>query len=252
VEISNRTVVIVGGTSGIGLGLARRFAKAGSTVIVGGRHTASASDLETVEIDVTDADSVRRARDIVLANHPDLDVLITMSGVMLIEDLRDRAHFAQTEQTINVNLLGTIRVLDAFTPHLVERGAGNIVTVTSGIGFMPFPLMPSYGASKAGVHAYTEALRAQLAGTGVDVTELIPPAVATAGQEKINPAALPLDGFLDEVLGLLSANPTPNEIVVAAAQRLRWAERDGTYAALLEARSQSLATLPGRQLDGRA
>ena len=245
-DITNRTVLIVGGTSGIGLGLARRFAAAGSIVIVGGRSAAEVTEFEAVTIDVTDAASVASARDDVFAKHPDLDVVVTMSGVMLIEDLRDPDHFAQAHTTIEVNLLGTIRVLDAFTPHLVERGRGNLVTVTSGIGFLPFPLMPTYGASKAGVHAYTEALRAQLAGTGVEVTELIPPAVATAGQENVNPAALPLEGFLDEVIERMTATPTPNEIVVTAAERLRWAERNGTYAELLEARSQSLASLPGR------
>ncbi|MEO7124127.1 MAG: SDR family NAD(P)-dependent oxidoreductase [Lacisediminihabitans sp.] len=245
-DITNRTVFIVGGTSGIGIGLARRFAAAGSTVIVGGRNTNKVEDLETVRIDVTDPESILSARDQVLAEHPDLDVVVTMSGVLLIEDLRDPAHSAQAETTITVNLLGTIRVLDAFIPHLIARGSGNIITVGSGIGFLPFPLMPSYGASKAGVHAYTESLRAQLAGTGVEVTELIPPAVATAGQEKVNPAALPLDGFLDEVTDFLTETPTPNEIVVRAALALRWAERDGTYADLLERRSQSLNSLPGR------
>lgn len=245
-DISARTVLIVGGTSGIGLGLARRFTAAGSTVVVAGRGTARVEDLETVTLDVTDAASVSRARDEVLARHPDLDVVVTMSGVMLQEDLRDPAHSAQAEMTIEVNLLGTIRVIDAFTPHLISRGAGDILTVTSGIAFMPFPLMPTYGASKAGVHAYTEALRAQLDGTGVSVTELVPPAVATAGQERVNPAALPLDGFLDEVIGLLTATPTPQQIVVERAQPLRWAERDGTYAELLQRRSQSLSTLPGR------
>jgi uncharacterized oxidoreductase len=249
-DIDNRTVLIVGGTSGIGLGLARRFAAAGGTVIVGGRSAArvddTASNLETVEIDVTDPGSVARARDEVLAGHPDLDLVVTMSGVMQLEDLRDPAHFAAAETTIDVNLLGTIRVIDAFTPHLVGRGRGTIMTVTSGIAFLPFPLMPSYAASKAGVHAYTEALRAQLIGTGVEVTELVPPAVATAGQEKVNPAALPLESFLDEVVGLLSANPTPHEILVQGVLMHRWAERDGTYAALVESRSQSLLNLPGR------
>lgn len=245
-DLSNRTVLIVGATSGIGLGLARRFAAAGSTVVVGGRNTADISDFETVVIDVTDPDSITRARDEVLAHHPDLDVLVTMSGVMLIEDLRDPAHLEQSRQTIAVNLLGTITVIDAFTEHLVNRGGADIVTVSSGIGFLPFPLMPTYGASKAGVHAYTESLRAQLAGTGVEVTELVPPAVATTGQENINPAALPLEAFLDEITALMSQSPTPREIVVKAAERLRWAERDGTYAELLLQRSQSLTTLPGR------
>lgn len=245
-DTTKRTALVVGGTSGIGLGLARRLAAAGSTVVVGGRDPGRVTDLPTVRIDVTDPGSVVAARDEVLAAHPDLDLVVTMSGVMLLEDLRDPAHIARAEETIAVNLLGTIRVLDAFTPHLVARGGGDLVTVSSGIGFLPFPPMPTYGASKAGVHAYTEALRAQLAGTGVDVTELVPPAVATAGQELVNPAALPLDDYLDEVLDRLAAEPTPHEVVVTAAERLRWAERDGTYAELLAQRSRALSMLPGR------
>jgi len=182
----------------------------------------------------------------VLERHPDLDLLVTMSGVMLQEDVLDPGHAAAAETTVAVNLLGTMRVVDAFLPHLTTRGAADVVTVSSGIAFLPFPLMPAYGASKAGVHAWTEALRPQLAGTGVTVTELVPPAVATAGQERVNPRALPLDAFLDEALALLAAEPTPQEVVVEAAQYLRWAERDGTYADLLRARSEPLSALPGR------
>ena len=245
-QITQRTVLVVGGTSGIGRGLARRFADAGGTVVVGGRDPQPQDGLDTVAIDVTDPASVLRARDEVLAAHPDLDVVVTMSGVMLVEDLRDPAHGAAAETTIRTNLLGTIRVVDAFTPHLLARGAGTVITVSSGIAFLPFPLMPSYGASKAGVHAYTEALRAQLAGTGVEVVELVPPAVATAGQERVNPAALPLDAYLDEVVELLSAEPTPQEVLVEGVRMHRWAERDGTYAELVARRSQALGTLPGR------
>jgi uncharacterized oxidoreductase len=247
-DITKRTVFIAGGTSGIGLGLARRFATAGATVIIGGRRTApSGEGLTSVAIDVTDPDSVRRARDRVLASHPELDVVVTMSGVMLLEDLRDPAHFIDAETTVATNLLGTIRVIDAFTPHLLERGAGTVVTVTSGIGFLPFPLMPTYAASKAGVHAYSEALRAQLAGTGVEVTELVPPAVATTPEHKrLNPRALDLEPFLDEVMALLGQNPTPNEVLVRGVLMHRWAERDGTYADLVAQRSEPLKTLPGR------
>ncbi len=245
-KITNRTVLIVGGTSGIGRGLAQRFVDAGSAVIVGGRSPEPQDGFETVQIDVTDPDSIRRARDQVLDAHPDLDVIVTMSGVMLVEDLRDPSHFAATDTTIATNLLGTIRVIDAFTPHLLGRGSGTILTVSSGIAFLPFPLMPSYGASKAGVHAYTESLRAQLAGTGIEVAEFVPPAVATAGQEKVNPAALPLAAYLDEVMDLLAEQPTPHEILVKAVLMHRWAERDGAYAELLKRRSQSLNTLPNR------
>jgi uncharacterized oxidoreductase len=246
-DISNSTVLIVGGTSGIGLGLARRLSAAGSTVVVGGRTTTGVDGVETVEVDVTDPASVLRARDRVLADHPDLDVVVTMSGVMLVEDLRDPAHITAAETTIATNLLGTIRVIDAFTPHLLGRGAGLVLTVSSGIGFLPFPLMPTYAASKAAVHAYSEALRAQLEGTGVEVAELVPPAVATTPEGKaMNPHSLDLDAFLDEVLALLAADPTPGEILVEGVLMHRWAERDGTYPALVAQRSQALAMLPGR------
>ncbi|GAA4261207.1 SDR family oxidoreductase [Dactylosporangium darangshiense] len=246
-DITNRTVFMVGGTSGIGLGLARRFAAAGSTVIIGGRRNNPVDGLATVEVDVTDPESVLRARDRVLADHPDLDAVVTMSGVMLMEDLRDPAHFASAETTIATNVLGTIRVIDAFTPHLIERGAGTIITVSSGIAFLPFPIAPTYGASKAAVHAYSEALRAQLAGTGVEVAELVPPAVASRPDiASSNPHALDLNDYLDEVMGLLSEQPTPHEILVKGVLMHRWAERDGTYAELVAQRSKALAGLPGR------
>ncbi|AGL17198.1 SDR family oxidoreductase [Actinoplanes sp. N902-109] len=238
-DITHRTVFVIGASSGIGAGLARRFAAAGSTVVTGARTNAD------VPIDVTDPDSVLRARDTVLADHPDLDTIIISAGIGAPEDLRDPAHFATAGSTIETNLLGTIRAIDAFTPHLLSRGAGTIIPVSSGIGFLPFPLMASYGASKAAVHAYSEALRAQLLGTGVEVAELVPPAVATRIGSS-NPHALDLEDFLDEVMDLLRENPTPPEILVRGVLMHRWAERDGTYAGLVEQRSAALATLPGR------
>jgi uncharacterized oxidoreductase len=249
-DITTRSVVIVGATSGIGLELARRLRDAGSRVVIGGRRTDVLDQLRaegfgTVTIDVTDSASVAVARDAVLELLPELDTVVTMSGIGAPEDLRDPAHFAVTEQTFDVNVLGTIRVVDAFTPHLLRRGSGTIVTVSSGIGFLPFPLMASYGASKAAVHAYSEALRAQLAGTGVEVTELVPPAVATP-MGASNPNALGLAAFGAEVMALLAQEPTPHEILVQGVLMHRWAERDGTYDDLVAQRSAALATLPGR------
>jgi uncharacterized oxidoreductase len=252
-DITNRTVFIAGATSGIGLELARRFATAGSTVIAGGRRTdlldkLAAEGFVTVPIDVTDTGSVDRARDAILRSHPGLDTIVTMSGVMIPEDLRDPAHFSVAENTIDTNLLGTIRVIDAFTPHLIGRGGGTIITVSSGIGFLPFPLMPTYAASKAGVHAYSEALRAQLDGTGVEVSELVPPAVAiTPEHAQHNPRALGLAEFATEVMNLLQTDPTPHEILVKGVLMHRWAERDGTYDELVAQRSQALAMLPSHQ-----
>jgi uncharacterized oxidoreductase len=252
-DISNRTVFIPGATSGIGLELARRFAAAGSTVIVGGRRThlldqVGAEGFAAVPVDVTDQGSIDRARDAILRSHPGLDAIVTMSGVMIPEDLRDPAHFSTAENTIDTNLLGTIRVIDAFTPHLIARGGGTIITVSSGIGFLPFPPMPTYAASKAGVHAYSEALRAQLDGTGVEVSELVPPAVATMPEHaQRNPRALGLAEFATEVMDLLQINPTPHEILVRGVLMHRWAERDGTYDDLVAQRSQALAMLPSRK-----
>ncbi|MEU9555412.1 SDR family oxidoreductase [Streptomyces fumanus] len=251
-DLSDRTVLVVGGTSGIGRELARRFAAAGSTVAVGGRNREALAELAdegfgTFRVDVTDSASVASARDAALARYPGLDTVVTMSGVMLLEDLRDPAHFEAAATTIDTNLLGTIRVVDAFTPHLIRRGAGTFVTVTSGIAFLPFPPMPSYAASKAAVHAYSEALRAQLDGTGVGVVELVPPAVARAGEEKAVAHALPLDDFSTEVMDLLAQDPTPREILVKGVLTHRWAERDGTYDDLVAQRSKALAMLPGRR-----
>ncbi|WP_427918329.1 SDR family oxidoreductase [Streptomyces sp. cg40] len=251
-DITRRTVFIAGATSGIGRELARRFAAAGSTVVIGGRRTdlldrLAAEGFATVPIDVTDQDSVDGARDTILHSHPGLDTIVTMSGIGVPEDLRDPAHFDAAHRTIDTNLLGTIRVIDAFTPHLIGRGSGTVITVTSGIGFLPFPVMPTYAASKAGVHAYSEALRAQLDGTGIEVTELVPPAVATTPEQLLrNPRALELTAFATEVMELLGADPTPREILVEGVLMHRWAERDGTYDELVAQRSQALAMLPGR------
>ncbi|HEY8478305.1 MAG TPA: SDR family NAD(P)-dependent oxidoreductase [Spirillospora sp.] len=251
-NISDRTVFIAGGTSGIGREMARSFAASGSTVAVGGRNSEALAELAkegfgAFSIDVTDDASVAQARDAVLAQYPGLDTVVTMSGVMLLEDVRDPKHFGTARTTIDTNLFGTIRVIDAFTPHLVGRGGGTFVTVSSGIAFLPFPPMPSYGASKAAVHAYSEALRVQLDGTGVDVVELVPPAVATAAQKKLNPHALPLDDYVTEAMRLLSQDPTPKEVLVEGVRMHRWAERDGTYDELVAQRSKALTLLPGRQ-----
>ncbi len=108
--------------------------------------------------------------------------------------------------------------------------------------------MPTYAASKAGVHAYSEALRAQLDGTGIEVCELVPPAVATTPEHaQRNSRALDLAEFATEVMDLLQANPTPHEILVKGVLMHRWAERDGTYDELVAQRSRALAMLPGRQ-----
>jgi len=89
----------------------------------------AAEGFGTVSIDVTDDDSVTTARDTLLELLPDLDTVITMSGIGVAEDLRDPAHFIDAARMVDVNLLGTIRVIDAFSPHLLRQGAPAAVAV---------------------------------------------------------------------------------------------------------------------------
>jgi uncharacterized oxidoreductase len=251
-DITNTTIFIAGGTSGLGLALARSLRAAGSTVVVGGRRTELLEELAaegfgTVRVDVADPDSITTARDEVLAAYPDLSALLTMSGIMEPEDLRDPAFLEVAERTVTTNLLGTIRLVAAFTPHLVGRGAGTIVTVSSGIAFVPFPLTPTYGATKAGVHSYSVSLREQLRGTGVEVAELAPPAVRTTlmGMQDAE-WAMPLDEFVTEATGLLAQQPTPDEVLVERVHLQRSAERTGAYAERLAQNAAALSSLPGR------
>ena len=173
---------------------------------------------------------VDSARDTILRKHPGLDTIVTMSGVMLLEDLRDPAHFSDAMKVIDTNLVGTIRLIDAFTPHLIERGSGTIVTVTSGIAFLPVPA-DAHVRRLEGRRA--RLLRGPARATGRHgrrVAELVPPAVATSrNTRQPNPRALKLDAFATEVMDLLRTDPTPHEILVKGVQMHRWAEREGTY-----------------------
>lgn len=238
-DITNATVFISGATSGIGLGLALRLQAAGSTVVVGGRRAALLDALreehgfDTVVVDVADPASIASAADTVLAAHPTLDSVVTMSGIMRTEDLRDPGHVETAVATIETNLLGTVRLVDAFLPHLLTRPAATVVTVSSGLAFTPLAATPTYSATKAAVHSYTLSLRQQLVGSPVSVLELVPPAVATDLLGGADFGGMPLDDFLDEVVGLLTSGAAP-EILVENVLPLRWSERDGTQQQLIE------------------
>ncbi|MBX9245275.1 SDR family NAD(P)-dependent oxidoreductase [Actinotalea ferrariae] len=239
-KLSGRTALVTGGTSGIGRGLAIRLHEAGSTVIVAGRRADQLDALvrdhpgmDSVVLDMTDPASIRRAFEVVTRTHPELDVLVTMAGIMLPEDLRDPASLAVAEETITTNLLGPRRMLAEFLPFLLEQPEAVVMTVSSGLAFVPLPLTPTYSATKAAIHSLTESLRVQLAGTSVGVLELVPPAVRTPlmGQED-RESAMPLDDYLTEVMALLETQDT-GEVLVERVQHLRFAERTGTYDGVL-------------------
>ncbi len=239
-DTTNSTVFISGATSGLGLALAQRLQAAGSTVVIGGRRQdrldalAAEHGFGTVAIDVADAASIATAAADVVERYPTLDAIVTMSGIMRNEDLRSPDHIDDALETVQTNLVGTIRLVDAFLPHLLTRPTATVITVSSGLAFVPLTATPTYSATKAAVHAYTEALRQQLVGTGVSVLELVPPAVATDLMGGVDFGGMPLDAFTDEVMALLDAGVSP-EILVQNVLPLRWSERDGTHQQLLEA-----------------
>ncbi|KQR38281.1 SDR family oxidoreductase [Microbacterium sp. Leaf159] len=243
-NISGNTIFIPGATSGIGLALAQKFAERGNTVIVGGRRTelldriaAENPTIDTVTIDTADADSIRAAAQTVLADHPDLNVVITMAGIMRAEDWTTPAGFLETaEATVTTNLLGPIRLIAAFIEHLRTVPDATIMTVSSGLAFAPLRVTPTYNATKAAIHMLSESLRLQLDGSTVKVLELEPPAVRTSlmpGQESSD-FAMPLDDFVDEVVGLIETRPEATEIQVENVKFLRYGEARGDYAQVVE------------------
>ncbi|SCL59777.1 SDR family oxidoreductase [Micromonospora chersina] len=238
-NISGNTIFVPGSTSGIGLALALALKARGNTVIIGGRRTdllekvaAEHPDIDTVTIDTADPASIASAAAQVLAKHPDLNVLVTMAGIMRVEDWhRPESFLDSAEATVTTNLLGPIRLIAAFIEHLRAQPDATIMTVSSGLAFTPLKVTPSYNASKAAIHMLSESLRLQLADTSVKVVELEPPAVRTAlmpGQET-SEFAMPLDEFVSEVVALIEAQPDAREIQVERVKFLRYGEARGDY-----------------------
>jgi uncharacterized oxidoreductase len=236
-KTTGNTIFMTGGTSGIGLELARRFRDLGNTVIISGRRqelldTIAAEDgIEGIYLDVSDPASITAAFEKVTGSH-DVNVLVTMAGIMQIEDLRDPGHLPTAEQTIDINLLGTIRTIATFTPYLLQQTDPVILTVSSGLASVPLTVTPTYSATKAAIHSYTQSLRLQLADTSVKVVELEPPSVRTdlvPGQAE-SEFAMPLDAFVDEVMELLETQPDATEIQVENVKFLRYGEARGDYA----------------------
>ncbi|MER5226318.1 SDR family oxidoreductase [Streptomyces flaveus] len=238
-KMTGNTILITGGTSGIGLGLAVRLHEAGNKVIVAGRRkelldeiTAEHPGIDALVLDVADPDSIARARETVAASHPELNVLVNNAGIQLLESVLDPAGLQAAEDHIATNLLGTIRMTYAFLPLLVGKDDAVVVNVTSALAFVPLPFTPTYSATKAALHSFSESLRIQLASAdaGVQVIEVVPPAVRTTlmGQQD-NEQSMPLDDFLTEVLGLLREKPDAKELVVERARFLRDAQANGSY-----------------------
>jgi len=233
-KISGNTILITGGGSGIGRGLAEALQRAGNKVIIGGRRrevlaeTAGANPgMEFVVLDTTKRDSIHAAAADLPARFPELNVVINNAGVQRVLDFAadQPVDEAQVGEEIDTNIRGVIHMANAFLPHLKKQASAAIVNVSSGLAFLPMARFPVYCGTKAFVHSFTMSLRHQLRNTSVQVVELAPPWVktdldATHGAPTVHEgmSPMPLPAFIDAAMEELKTGG--DELLVAGAKFL--------------------------------
>lgn len=198
-KTTHNTVLITGGTSGIGLALAKRFLREGNNVIITGTNAAKAEEIKLqmpiVTIELADMRD-RQALDKLAFNYSEVNILINNAGIQYNYDFADpEIAPKQMEIELDINLVSPLYLTKLFLPQLLSQPTAAIVNVSSGLGIVPKQSAPVYCASKAALHSFTKSLRWQLEDSSVKVFEIIPPIVDTAmtrgrGRGKISPEAL--------------------------------------------------------------
>ncbi len=236
-KITGNTILITGGGTGIGRGLAESFHALGNQVIISGRRkqaldetTRANPGMASVTFDIESPDSISALAAQVAANYPKLNILINNAGIMKMEKIGAQQDLAVAQSIVTTNLLGPIRLTAALLPVLQKQAYSAVMNVSSGLAFVPLSPTPTYCATKAAIHSYTQSLRYQLRGTATEVVELIPPYVATNLMNGASdPRAMPLGEFIAEVMEILKTQPTATEICVDRVKGMRLAAENGNY-----------------------
>jgi uncharacterized oxidoreductase len=226
-KLSGNTIFITGGGSGIGRGLAEALHRRGNKVVVAGRRrghldavVAANPGMEAVELDITDPASIRRVAAKLVADHPDLNVLINNAGIMQPDAAGGQLDDDLMVATIITNLMGPIRMTSALIEHLKSQPNAVVAYTSSVLGFTPMAATAVYSSTKAALHSYILSQRFLLRDTKVRVLEIAPPWVRTdLMNSREAEQAMPLDQFIDETIAVLGTNA--DEILVEAARPMR-------------------------------
>lgn len=235
---SGNTILITGGGRGIGRGLAEALHAEGNQVIIAGRGRKALDDtvaanpgMKSAVLDMADAQAIVGFAEEMKRDYPALNAVVLNAGIMRTESV-ERSEVADAEEIISTNLLGPIRLVAALLPSLLTQPQAAIMTVSSGLAFVPLAMTPTYCATKAAIHSYSQSLRFQLRNTKVEVLELVPPYVQTEllGPENLtDPNAMPLKDFIAEAMQILKNSPEATEVCVERVKALRYAEASGNY-----------------------
>lgn len=251
-QMTDNTILITGGGSGIGRALAEQFHALGNTVIIAGRRQAALDavtkanpGMHSMVLDIADGASIQSFAAEIAARFPDLNVVLNNAGIMRNE-LVTKPGFetADAEATIATNLLGPILLTSALLPHLMARDHAAVMLVSSGLAFLPLALTPTYCATKAAIHSYAQSLRFQLRETSVEVIELVPPYVQTellGPHQATDPNAMPLTDYIAETMEILRKTPKVEEVLVERVHPLRYAA-NGDYAGFFDRFNQMAAS----------
>jgi short-subunit dehydrogenase involved in D-alanine esterification of teichoic acids len=199
ISTQGNTVLITGGSSGIGLALARKFLQENNTVIITGRNPQKLADVKKIFPDiiteVADLNDFNALQQLV-NRYPNVNILINNAGIQYnYEFINPEIKVELIETELRTNLIAPLQLIKLMLPHLLTKKEAAIVNVSSGLGLVPKQSAPVYCASKAGLHIATKALRWQLETTSIKVFEIIAPLVDTPmtqgrGKGKISPDAL--------------------------------------------------------------